>query len=189
MENKIDNCKEPTIDPIGIEIPLAILGIAITTIGVVHQFCPVFKKPSVLKVFKGLDQEILKLQNGLDDFILNIERLSNQDSEFKPSECNLTISETLLDLRRRDYLRWLEIYDKIKFIDNKISGLASSLRQRMFQENIQTPYLTFDEDVISEIDDLLLNMSNMTFDIFIKKLRDLLQGLSKRLAEVLRESH
>jgi len=181
MENN-NNGHSNKIDPVGIELLLAIFSTAVTVASAIHQF-GLFprKREKILTGFENLNQEIMKLQNTLDDFILTAQRYSSDSSDKVLEKNPITISGTLMYLKERDYLRWIDIHDSIKRIDSQIYLIISKIRSlslEYFQQYSEEP---FDNELLKPFDELILNMSRMTFGEFIKELRELLNMLSKKM--------
>ena len=171
MENR-DNL----IDPIGIELAIAIFSTSLTTIAFIHQFRPFFRRKTFSLKIRKIRREIIKLQNSIDDLVLILERLSYQDPKIRLTDRKSTISDTLFHLKEEDYVRWLAIHDSIKQIDRNIYDIISEVRELVELEDIS---VISESKLTSEADQILMTLGEMTFDKLILNLRRLVKQLRR----------
>jgi hypothetical protein len=188
MENSKKDCQR-IVDPIGIELALTIFSTSITVLSFIYQYTTT-KKNSHRQYFKDrfpiIRREILRLQSTTDNLILILERITHQSKNLDFDKKSISISETLIDLREEDYIRWLDVHDALKQIDQRIYALLAEVRQLTFDYMADSPHEPFESDLISSFDRLLLEMSKMSFADFIVNLRKLVKDLGNRVSELQR---
>ena len=173
MENR-----DKRIDPIGIELAIAIFSTSLTTIAFIHQFRPYFRRKPLSKKIRKIRREIIKLQNSVDDFVLILERLSHQDPEIQLSDRNSTISDTLFRLKEKDYVRWLVIHDSIKQVDRNIYDMISEVRDLMELEDISG---ISESKLTNQADRILMSLGETTFDRLVLDIRSLVKQLRREI--------
>ena len=175
------------IDPIGIELAIAIFSTTLTTISFVCQFRSVLRrKGKASNSVHEVRREVLRLQNALDDLILTIERLSHHSKEFSFADKTPTISQTMMRLSRKDYQRWILINDAIKRVDHKLYEIISEVRDLVLDEELEDIKVS---KITEKADSLLLGMGNTTFSTFVAGLRQLLSEVDADLANIHQEGN
>jgi hypothetical protein len=181
------NSKRDYIDPVGVELAISIFSTLISVVSLlVEMGIPLKKQKDIKEKIEAIQQEILRLHNALDDLILTLERMRLRTDDIDISNNSCTISDTLLELRERDYLRWADIRDAIKRIDTNIYILLKEVRALSIKYASEHTREPFDQELIASFDNVLLGMSKFTFGEFISELRALLNLLSNRLGELAR---
>jgi hypothetical protein len=183
-----NNSNTTKFDPVGIEVLVAIFSTSITLVATLHQFGVFSKKHKKLSIeFENLHNEILRLQNSLDDFILTLHRNSHNLQDHELENSSMTISQTLLYLEHRDYIRWLDIEDKIKNIDANVYKIISKIRDLSFRYFKQELVEPFNQNLTDSFDTLILNMGQLSFGEFISELRKNLTMIDKTIYSLLNE--
>jgi hypothetical protein len=131
MENRKIKQIDKLIDPIGIETIISILGLSIGIVSAMHQF-GVFgsNRKKLAKSFKLLYKQTLSVHNCLDEVILVIQRHSRYSIDNASIiGRRLTLSDSLFDLKERDYQKWIDIKETIFQISKDTYEIISKIRK------------------------------------------------------------
>jgi len=174
------------IDPIGIEIVLSILSLSVGVISVIYHF-GVFseRNKSVSQEFKKLRQNVIRLHNCLDDFILTLQRHSHYEisEEELLAKKKLTISATMFKLKDKDYCRWIDIQDSISRLTQETYSIIDNIRTTCFdyEDNISEGN---HHEIIEQFDNLLINYSTYELGDFVSNLREAISNLEKVILDL-----
>lgn len=155
MENTIKTASEREVDPIGTDLVLSVFSTAITTFILIY---PIFSK---------------KFNPGRRYFIERLPFVRKEIINLQNELDNLILT-----------LRWIDIQDAIKEIDQRVFKLLSEIRLLTFNNMDVYHYEALDDNLLLSFDKLLLEMSNLKSFDFIFKMRHLLKDLSTRLTEL-----
>ncbi len=164
-----------TLDPLGLELALAIASTTLTTISLLIQF-GVFlrRRREGLDPVRRLRKQVLNLHNAVDDLVLALTRYSHETAALDLSNAKLSIADTMLELKQRDYRRWLDIHDRIKRIDQEIYAIVGEVRDIADPE---PDFEALDPELIRSFDRLMLGTGGSSFDRFILDLREIIELL------------
>ena len=183
MKLNIEN--KNTIDPIGLELVIAILSLSVTTLAALNQFGVLpSKAPKSTHEFKRLRNAILQAQNQLDNLVLTFQTyVSYSDNNGLQDNSVMTITSTLMYLHKNDYRRWNFIRTAISDVAHEVASVVRELHilESELDESVDA---LDDQYLLSVFDDLFLKLSSVTLSEFVKRLRDALDVLSKSLAHV-----
>lgn len=186
MEDKKQYQKNSSIDPIAVELLLSILSTAISILAAIHQFGLFSKRDKkILKEFKNLRKQLLRLHNCLDDFILTINRHNNYNHEGSLVNKKLTLSGTLFELKQQDYHRWLDIQELLYKLNKETYEIISNIRNLCLDISEQKMGDTLANEILHPFDDLLINFQSYEFGEFISRFRDAIRHLDDILAHLI----
>lgn len=179
---KSEKYENRLVDPNGVELGLAIFSTAITTISFIYQFGPKIQRYQLENKIREIRREILRLQNSIDDFVLTLERMSNNMPDMSLHGRKVSMSDTMFKLRDRDYQRWILIQDAVKRIDQKLYKTISEIREMELGEEEEKP---ISPKLMKTTDELILGMGRLSFDDFVVSLRNLLNEIDKELSDMM----
>ena len=188
METNNTGMEERLIDPLGIELIVSVLSLAIGTISAIYQFGLFSKKDKRIRdEFKLLRQQVLRLQNSLDDIILTFDRYSNYDDRninYNIFHGKITISSTIMKLKEKDYIKWLDIKESLHTISQNVYTIIAKLRTLNLKFEIIEEEEFFNKVIVGNFDELLINFSKYNIGEFLSKLRKNLSQLENYLLEI-----
>ena len=187
MENRASSKrqKDDIIDPIGIGLILDILSISISILNTVHQFGLLSRKDKMIQEeFKKLREQTLRLHNRLDDLLLIFEIYGSYEGNDVGSldSKKLTISDTLIKLKEKDYLRWLDIQYSLHMLGQECYSLISNIRE--LSQNYPKINEVLNPEIFVPFDKLFMNFSSYGFGDFVTQFRKALDQLQSTLAEL-----
>lgn len=186
MEDKSPNQKNPCIDPIGIELVLNILSTSISILSAIYQFGVFSRKDkTILKEFKNLRKQLLRLHNCLDDLILTVNRHSHYDRESSLINKKLTLSDTLFELKQQDYFRWIDIHESLCNLNQETFEIISNIRRLCLDISEREVRDSLTNEILTPFDDLLINFHSYEFGEFISKFRNALSHLDGILVKLI----
>lgn len=191
MENKnvyLSQTQE-SVDPIGIELLISILATSISIVSAIHQFGLYPKRDDkILKEFKRLRKQLLRIHNSLDDLILAVDRHDLSNEKIKSIEKkSLTLSDTLMELSPKDYYRWEDVRESIYELSQITFSVISNIRSLCSDLSDEGTLETLGNEVLSPFDDLLIHFSSYEFGKFVSEFRDALSKLDENLVKLIVE--
>jgi hypothetical protein len=176
-----------SIDPIGAEIIISILGLSVSIISAVYQFGLFSRQNKNLKIeFKKLKRMTLKLHNCLDDFLLIINRHGHYEDSNESSIVseNILLSATLMNLKEKDYYRWLDLKDSINKINKQAYLTIGKIREISEEIDEGSCAETMKKEIFLSFDKLLLNFGQLKLGTFVGELREAINHLDNLIADI-----
>lgn len=175
-----------SIDPIGIELVLGILSTSISILSVTYQLGLFSRKnKKILKEFKNLRKQLLRLHNCLDDLILTVNRLHHYNPEGSLLNKKLTLSDTHFALKQQDYYRWLDINESLYNLNQETFEVITNIRNLCLDISEREVMDTLSNEILAPFDELLINFQSYEFGQFISKFRDALSHLDGIIVDLI----
>ncbi len=99
----------------------------------------------------------------------------------------MSISDTMFNLKEKDYYRWQTIREMIHSISRRVFNLVARLREEQADALSHSSNQLVQDDVLVKFDKLVMGIGQMNFADFVDKLRSSLNALSHRLSELTRD--
>lgn len=189
MENRATSKRQSddTVDPIAVELILSLMSLSVSILSAVHQFGLLSKKDkNIQKEFRKLREQTLRLHNRLDDLLLLFEIYGSYEGNDVGSldSKKLTISDTLLILKEKDYLRWQDIQKSLHMLTQECYSLISKIRE--LSQNYPNSLIneTLNTEIFVPFDKLLMNFNSYGLGDFLTQFRKALFQLDSTLVEL-----
>ena len=166
------------IDPVGVELALGIYSALLSTVAFLHMFEPQLREIRERKRLRRVRDAVLAIQNSIDDLLLTFARAQSYDVSLDGS---LSINETMLDLKERDFHRWRSIRDAIERNRRELYDSIDLIRREEIEEEKSG---RFASELVQETDHVLLSMGEMSLSQFVLTLRELAASLDDNLAKL-----
>lgn len=187
MADKNSPIKHPdqSIDPISVDLVVNILSISLNIVSIVQNlgWLP-GKEHKVKEKYRKLREKTLRLYNLINDFVLVLgqhQKYETTREEDSVITKRLTIEQTLIDLKERDYLNWREIKKSLNALSQECYNLLEEVHELNLIYTSREEKSVFSRDIYGSIDDLLIGFGKMELGIFIHEMRNAVDRLAEFL--------